>query len=281
MNKHIALILKLFTGAWLFVLPLVTPAQAADHAEPPLVAELPSSNIADFYVFRNPGDNTQLVTVITFDPFVPAGTTVSPFNEDVKYIINVDNRAPANPKNIRARIRITARFENDKVRIKSDDVKITAVFAGLRDDAFLSNNIPVGDDLNVNALVIQMSLDDLLHDDNDDSDSDGDNSHGGKLLLWAQTRTDGLSGKFQDSAGKPALFGQLVGVDPDEFNQTKPRQHVKKFGEQMGLLPDVLMFDPQLPDGFPNGRRLTDVTAGGFPNDVPLLDAFPFMAGPN
>jgi hypothetical protein len=63
----------------------------------------------------------------------------------------------------------------------------------------------------------------------------------------------------------------------------------------MGLLPDVLGYDPSAPGGYPNGRRLTDdvidpmaailtmgrVTTDGVGPHTDLLDEFPYLGAPH
>lgn len=242
-------------------------AWSADHGEPPLVADRPASNMGDFYAFRSPTDQSQLVAVITFNPFVPPGTNSVPFSDSVEYVINIDNEAPEDPEDVRARIKVEARFDDGALRLDSD-VAPSAVFAGLRDDPFIG-----GAPLNINALVVQLPLDAMI-------------DANGSLFIWAQTRTNGLEGSFQDSAGMPVKLGQLLAIDPsidpDEYNQTRPRDQIDEFGDLPGL-PDVLTIDRTLPDGMANGngRGLDDFRAGGIPNNVEFLAAFPFLAGPN
>jgi hypothetical protein len=62
-----------------------------------------------------------------------------------------------------------------------------------------------------------------------------------------------------------------------------------------GFLPDVLLYDPSDPGGYPNGRRLTDdviddligmVTRGRVATDgvdphTDLLDEFPYLGAPH
>lgn len=243
---------------------MAIPLHASDHGEPPLLNNNSASNIGDFYAFRNPNDSSQLVLVLTFDPGIPAGITVVPFVENIEYVFNIDNEPTDDPEDIRAKIQIGVEFKNGGMDIESDAV-ITAAFAGLRDDPFLGMN-----ENNINALVIQVPVDELVEEES-------------TLLLWAHTETSGLMGKKQDSAGRPGIPGSLgdPDIDPDEFNQTEPKDHVKEFGDQGGELPDVLTLDLNAPDLFPNGRRLDDVRAGGVPNNVPFLEDFPFLAGPN
>jgi len=77
----------------------------------------------------------------------------------------------------------------------------------------------------------------------------------------------------------------------DLFSITHPRKHHLELGVQ----PDVMIFDTSRPAGFPNGRELTDdvvdlvgderVLANDDPfpdeNDVPWLSGFPYLAMPH
>ena len=75
------------------------------------------------------------------------------------------------------------------------------------------------------------------------------------------------------------------------MNTLHPRKHF----QNLGVTPDVIIFNTSLPAAFPNGRELTDdvvdlvgdtrvlATDGPpFPkkNDVPFLDVFPYLAPP-
>ena len=66
------------------------------------------------------------------------------------------------------------------------------------------------------------------------------------------------------------------------MNTVLPRDQVEEFGEQGGLLPDVVVIDPNEPAVFPNGRAFNEARAiPGSTNNVPFLENFPFAAPPN
>ena len=50
------------------VLAMAVPAQAADHAEAPLVRDDPAADIADVYAWHDPKRGT-LTAIVTFDGF--------------------------------------------------------------------------------------------------------------------------------------------------------------------------------------------------------------------
>lgn len=118
-----------------------------------------------------------------------------------------------------------------------------------------------------------------------------------------------------DRMGNPAVNTVFIlGPLKDAYNFGQPQNDARDFGPTIvntltGLgtspdniailasvaVPDTLKFDVTKPDGFPNGRQLTDrstdiilsfvfnkaVTDGTPGNDVPLLSRFPFLAPPH
>jgi len=263
-----------------FWLVLGLTVQASDHADPPRLLALGeaenASNVADFYAFPNPNDLSQIVFIITFDPFIAPGTIAQPFDEDVKYIIHVDNQAPSDPEDIRSRIAIKTSFKNGGVTVNGGSADVTAVFAGLIDDPFLQNDnaFGFGLDQNINELVLQVSLESIAESN-------------GPMMFWVTTKNKTIGDGILDSAGNSGTFFFLVGVNLDEFNKTKPKKHVKKFGPQTaGLLPDVIRYDPADQSGYPNGRRLNEVLTPKFDfsentPDIAIQDDFPFVNRPN
>ncbi|MCA9310053.1 MAG: DUF4331 family protein [Phycisphaerales bacterium] len=66
-------------------------AHAADHKEAPLIAEDPSADIADIYVFTPPGATDSVVLVMTVNPFSAATEGVNfRFSPNVRYRFEVD-----------------------------------------------------------------------------------------------------------------------------------------------------------------------------------------------
>lgn len=135
--------------------------------------------------------------------------------------------------------------------------------------------------------------------------------------LWARTMTDVHGTVTQvDQTGRPGVFNEFRRSEDElvEFNQTHPRDQRARFGDlfvaylksigypdaeardlALGFLPDVLMYDPSQPPGYPNGRRLTDdtadlwaalltrgrITSDGVGPHTDLLDRFPYLGPPH
>jgi hypothetical protein len=137
------------------------------------------------------------------------------------------------------------------------------------------------------------------------------------IRLWARTMAPVHGQVVQvDQAGRPGiniLFNRAE-ADRAAFNETSPTDQRARFGNKfvavirslgyseaeaselvMGLLPDVLGYDPSAPGGYPNGRRLTDdvvdpriamltrgrVTTDGVGPHTDLLDEFPYLGAPH
>jgi len=131
--------------------------------------------------------------------------------------------------------------------------------------------------------------------------------------VWATTT---LQGHRIDRIGRPAINTVLIpSARKDEFNQAEPVNDPDAFGDDVRaailslsgdaahaatltdiLLPDVLTIDTSSSAGFLNGRQLADdvidaelnlLTRGGVTgdgvdaNNVPFLNVFPYLAGPN
>ena len=137
------------------------------------------------------------------------------------------------------------------------------------------------------------------------------------IRIWARTVVPVHGSATQvDQMGRPLINAVFNRADADQaaFNQTPPVHQLARFRDQfvdtlrsfgyaeadaggiaVGLLPDVLLYDPSDPAGYPNGRRLTDdiadlrvamLTAGKVTTDlvgphVDLLDDVPFLGPPH
>lgn len=137
------------------------------------------------------------------------------------------------------------------------------------------------------------------------------------IRLWARTMAP-VHGKVAqiDQAGRPAINAVFNRAEADRaaFNETPPTDQRARFGAKfvaafrsmgypeaeaselaMGFLPDVLVYDPSDPGGYPNGRHLTDdvidpmaaiLTMGRVTTDkvgphTDLLDEFPYLGAPH
>lgn len=137
------------------------------------------------------------------------------------------------------------------------------------------------------------------------------------LRLWARTMAPVHGNVAQvDSAGRPGVAAVFNRTDADRaaFNEAPPMDQRDRFGARFvaaframgysaveagdltrGFLPDVLVYDPSDPGGYPNGRRLTDdvidlmvamvtkgrVTTDGVGPHTDLLDEFPYLGAPH
>jgi uncharacterized protein DUF4331 len=140
---------------------------------------------------------------------------------------------------------------------------------------------------------------------------------GAPIHVWARTVTQ-VDGELVqvDQAGRPSVNNTFNRDDDDRaaFCRSWPADQVEAFGakfesflrslgysesEVAGLLPsylpDWLPYDPALPIGYPNGRRLTDdtadllaalltkgrITSDGIGPHTDLLAEFPFLGPPH
>lgn len=123
----------------LFLL-LAGAASAADHRDSPLVTADPAADLNDVYLFMNPNDPNEVVTVQTA---LPSANYNSRFSDAVEYRLHIDNGA--------ANLRIDCRFSDQSNRVSctgpnglsaSGGIERTVqgdgmrVWAGLRDDPF-------------------------------------------------------------------------------------------------------------------------------------------------
>jgi uncharacterized protein DUF4331 len=140
---------------------------------------------------------------------------------------------------------------------------------------------------------------------------------GGPVRIWGRAMAP-VDGELTavDQAGRPGTNNAFNGPEEDrlEFDATPPSEQLVRFRDRFlafleslgysdaeaaellpGYLPDVLSYDPSQPEGYPNGRRLTDDTAdllaslltrGRVTSDLAgphkdLLDEFPYLGPPH
>ena len=173
-------------------------------------------------------------------------------------------------------------------------------FNGFNDDfRFTGEDFFTG--LNISAIVLEIPSQQL---------------NGATSNISIHSRTT-IGGCTFDRMGRPAINTALIpdGLE-DAFNNTEPKDDFAAFGglvqqriESLNggdsataealtaiLLPDVLTFDTNSPEGFLNGRQLADdvidaelnlLSNGNVPtdfvdsNDVEFLNVFPYLAGSN
>jgi hypothetical protein len=279
------------------------PANAADHADTPHLIAIPrhDARISDLHVFTK-RDN--LVLSLSTFPNLP-GTSYQ-FAADLILRFHIDNHSEVTfddetdneqfggtivePDNIGADIVLEFTFDDLGTPLlrtsglsgsQEEDIH---VFAGMRDDPFIRGP-QIG--RNVAAVVVELPLEHVL-------------GASPTILVWATSKVPDISGP-QSELGARALRSQcaqkvctrLDGSDLNVRNETSPHE----YSRELGLRPDVVIFDTSRPAGFPNGRLLTDdvvdlvapfgenllPTDSPFPkqNDVPFLATFPYLAPPH
>ena len=153
---------------------------------------------------------------------------------------------------------------------------IVGFFAGLRDDPFI--RAPrMG--RNIGAIVIEVPLSSIL---------DGQNT----ILIWATVQVEEIEGSQHEAVGR-SLRSMFPEQDP--LNEMPPSEHMS----QMGMRPDVIIYNTSLPASYPNGRYLTNdvvdlacalsaecrVANNDAPNptanDKEFLAEFPYLAPPH
>ena len=74
-------------------------ARAADHGDAPNVAGDQAADLADVYFFRDPGDNSKVVMILTFRGFIVPGEGVnfSVFDHTATYRLTIENTGDARP----------------------------------------------------------------------------------------------------------------------------------------------------------------------------------------
>ena len=280
-------------------LVLTQPAQAADHSDTPLLSSIGRNDakLTDLYAFKR-GEN--LVMIVGVNPAIPPSASDFVFPTDVTYRINIDNDRPVRfddqddlknyggtivrPKKIREDIAFEITFNDDnqpQLKVKgvhprkakriADEAQL---FTGLRDDPFI---VKPRLGRNVAAIVLELPIHYVLKR----------HSYNDVLLLWATSNVEGVNAKVVDVTGRAFLSSF---PENDAMNTMHPRFHQS----QLGVNPDVMIYDVSKPAVYPNGRTLTDDVAtiiadprivaiddpSPTENDVPFLDVFPYLAAP-
>lgn len=71
---------------------LTFEAYASDHADTPMIAANPGTDISDVFIFPSPADANNVVLVMNVHPLIPAGQGASvAFDTDVLYQFKIDN----------------------------------------------------------------------------------------------------------------------------------------------------------------------------------------------
>jgi hypothetical protein len=286
-------------------------ARAADHDDTPALKEAPrhEARITDLHVFtrsqagagRKKREN--LVLSLSTNPTIPPDAATYAFPSDLTLAIHIDRNSKVafddaeasakyggtvmRPGKISPEITFTVTFdEAGEAALDVDGLEEGVpiqFFAGLRDDPFIRGP---RQGRNVGSVVIELPLQVVAGGKN-----------GKTLLVWAtSTVPRPLEGAMGD-LGARALRSQLA---PEiELNDFDPSRH----HSELGLVPDVVIFDTSKAANFPNGRilgddvvdlvadpgvRSTDCPVPGDPvkcfpmsNDKAFLETFPYLAAPH
>ena len=281
-------------AALIFLLASLTPASfLSDHSDTPLVqgVQRHDANISDLHVFIR---NGRLVLSVATNDAIPVGVSQYLFPSDLSIKIFIDNDSAVafsdpvalatyggtilQPSHIQQDVTFTVTFDEQGVAhltssglpggVNNPDIQF---YSGLRDDPFIRGP-RIG--RNSAAVVIELPLSAVL---------DGQTT----LLVWSTTQVEG-GDQAADLAGRSlrSMFPENAALNP-----TKPKHHQK----QLGMTPDVIIYDTSRPAAFPNGRELVDdvvdlvghpgilMSDAPFPtaNDLPFLPAFPYLAAPH
>jgi hypothetical protein len=248
------------------------------------------ANLTDLHAFVV---GANLVIALSSNPAIPKSASSYLFPSDVTFDINIDNHSAVSvddpyrmggtildPEKIQEDVRFCIRFDEvGTARVQTfvrgshrRPVELVNFFAGLRDDPFIRGP---RQGRNVASIVLEVPLSAVL-------------SGQSTLLIWATSKVDDFDGPFQDLAGR-----SLRSMMPE--NNSMNSMHVWQQAREMGVPPDVMIFNTALPAAFPNGRALTDdvvdlvgdprllANDAPFPsaNDVPFLSTFPYLAPPH
>jgi len=273
-------------------LAAVLPVHASDHSDVPQINGVArqDANLTDLHAFLA-GD--RLVLALSGNPAIPRSAARYVFPADVTFEINIDNDSAViaadplrmggtilEPDKIQEDITFRIRFGDDgapevKVFVRGGQepsVPIVNFFAGLRDDPFIRGP---RQGRNVASIVLEVPLAAVA-------------THQSTLLIWATAQVAEVDGPFHDLAGR-----SLRSMMPE--NSAMNAMHPRHQARQMGVPPDVMIYNTALPAAYPTGRALTDdvvdlvgdprVLANDAPfpsaNDRPFLSTFPYLAPPH
>lgn len=281
-------------GAFVDVVePLENAAVLSDHGDTPLLNSNGRSDakISDLHCFTRGGN---IVIAVCLNTAVPPHATSYVWPNDLKVRISVDSHSQVsysnaqnnavyggtitNPAGIESDTFFRVSFSNNQPSLFVTGLKngygpsSVQMFTGLRDDPFIRGP---RQGRNVAAIVLEMPIAALTG--NQDT-----------ILVWTTTKISTISLPFVDLAGRSL---RSMFPENDFMNTTAPSAHFTQFG----VVPDVMIYNTELPAAYPNGRELTDdvvdlvgdprVTTNDAPfpstNDLPFLATFPYLAPPH
>lgn len=264
---------------------------ASDHSDVPQAGGIlrQDANLTDLHAFLR-GEN--LVLALCSNPTVPVGVRQYLFPSDVTFELHLDNHSAVSaddplgmggtildPSSVQEDYTVRIRFDTSgKPEVKTfvrggkpDDLPVVKFFAGPRDDPFIRGP-RIG--RNVAGIVLEVPLAAVT-------------PRQSTLLIWGTSKVEDFDGPVQDLVGR-ALRSMMP--ENVSMNTMEPRHQT----HQMGVQPDVMIYDTSRPAAFPNGRALEDdvvnlvgdprILANDSPfpstNDVPFLSEFPYLAPP-
>ena len=246
---------------------LCHPAAASDHAD------TDGAGIGDFYVFTR-GKNLVLAMTIAMD--IPDPNKFS-LPGDLAYRFLIDRHSKVsggkivNPGGIKEDVVFDVRLPDGKTQLAITGLRTAAdgnvrLFTGVRDDPFI-RAVVMGK--NVGAIVVEVPLESVFPGKDRPT-----------ILAWCTLGS--FEGPVEDLGANPYRSQDLR-----KLNTTHPSHHKS----DLGVEPDVLIFDANAPSRYPNGRDLPDdivailkrPVPGPHPtqNDVPFLTEFPYLAPPH
>ncbi len=311
-------------GSLLWALSVICAAHAADHDDTPALKDNArhEARLTDLHVFTDSGPRGEfLIITLASNPTIPPTAESYTFPSDLKLSVFIDRDSAVDfdadpdttaeyggtierPGRIEADIVLTTTFDSlgapqltttvSQGDGDSDDgCQVTAprttrileenpsmrYFVGLRDDPFIRGP---RQGRNIGAIAFELPLDEI-------------SPHGDPILVWATSEVPGPAGPMGD-LGARALRSQLA--PHIDLNFFTPAEHYT----ELGVVPDVVIFDPEEPATFPNGRMLTDdvvdlvgdegvlstdcptpgdpVQCNPSTNDLAFLNEFPYLAAP-
>lgn len=311
------------------VMGLATMAPfAADHRDGPIIigSSWSQQDINDLYIFPAPQPSGDTVIIMTTNPMAGVmGPTTFLANAKYELLIDIDDddhedlvfRVTFSQPGRSGEQAFTVTNAGASIRARGlvgQTVPILGggqILAGVFDDPFFFDRIAAQRSmsfcpaagaidffrgLNVNAIVLQVPQSAL-----------------GSRRIGAWSRTVWNGGQV-DRVAHPSLNALLIPESRrDEFNRREPGDDTAFLSDVVAslvalgnnqamassiaeaLLPDVVRFDAAVPDGFPNGRRLTDdvvdlelaqwtngrVTTDCVSSDSAFSTVFPYLAPPN
>jgi len=176
MKKYLLNSRLTFAAAALAAALVATAANASDHIDGPQLANDHGSDINDMYLFLDPNDNSQVVMVMTINPFLISSEIIGQaiFDHNIRYRFEIENTGDAQtdifvdvrftrgvgretapqtatvtlptgqsftaPTNIPSQGEDVADIQPPPLTVTTDPISGASVFAGVTDDPFFLDN---------------------------------------------------------------------------------------------------------------------------------------------